>query len=189
MRNEKANDMRPDFSSCQNISGYGHRTAGRDYIEHQVLSDIRIILLTESKEQLDARSIENERFFFRRFKFRANSVARKKLITFQTVNHFTDNQIFWLQHSGLIHIKDDDVSIKSSLPLRCTGWFFVSLLTLVFLAFMWAFLFSPHLSTTAGITLLGFVCFYVACMYLIDKTCLQPSRWMRNNLICSPATC
>jgi len=189
MRNEKVNVMRPDFSSCQDISGYGHRTAGRDYVEHQVSSDIRVILLTGSKEQLDTLSVENERFFFRRFRFRANSAARKKLIEFQTVNHFTDNQIFWLQHSGLIHIKDDDVIIKSSFPLRCTGWFFVSLLTLFLLAFMWVFLLSPHLSPTAGITLLGSVFFYVACMYLIDKTCMQPSRWIRNTLIFSTATC
>jgi len=172
-------------SSCQNIAGDGHRVAGRDYIEHQTLADIHFILMTESKEKLDIRAIENERFFCRRFRFSANSVARKKLIGFQDTYQFTDHQIFWLRIAGLIHIKEDNVHIKSPRPVCFTGYFMVSLLTLIFFICLWAFLFSPRLTANAGAIVLLLAVIYTAVMWLTDKVCLQPSRWLRSRNILS----
>ncbi|MFC6377005.1 hypothetical protein [Tatumella terrea] len=173
------------FSSCQNVAGNSHRVAGRDYIEHQAPANIHFILMTESKEKLDIRAIENERFFCRRFRFSANSVARKKLIGFQDTYQFTDHQISWLSIAGLIHIKEDDVYIKSSRPVRCAGYFMVSLLTLIFSICLWVFLFSPRLTTNAGAIILLLAVIYVAVMWLTDKACLQPSRWLRSRNILS----
>lgn len=63
-------------SVTQSISGLHNRTAGRDYIEHRPIKDIRMLLTTEPKESLDELALKNERFFARRFGFIASTEIR-----------------------------------------------------------------------------------------------------------------
>ena len=67
----------------QSVSSPDNRIAGRDYVEHRPVTDLRLLLATESRESLDNLALENERFFARRYGFVANTTVRQQLIAFQ----------------------------------------------------------------------------------------------------------
>lgn len=188
MKNDIANNDIVHTSTQQSVTGSSHRVAGRDYIEHLNVTDIDFILMTEPKDNLDARAIVNERFFNYRFKFHANKVVREKLINFQNTLELTDVEIKTLYSVGLIHPKYNELTIKSSRSVFYLGWIFTAIITLYFLLLIYAFVCSSHQTGLAGITVLSSALIYVGVMWLIDKRCLQPSRLLRNKQIYQPIT-
>lgn len=188
MKNEIANNDIVHTSTQQSVTGSSHRVAGRDYIEHLNVTDIDFILMTEPKDNLDARAIVNERFFKYRFKFHANEVVREKLINFQNTLKLTDVEIKTLYSVGIIHPKNNELTIKSSRSIFYFGWICTAIITLYFLLLLYAFICSSHQTGLGGIIMLISAVMYTGVLWLIDTKCLQPSKLLRNKKIYQPIT-
>lgn len=178
------NNLTPHSSDApspviQRISGPHNRTAGRDYIEHRQVTDIRLLLTTESKAALDELALKNERFFARRFGFVANTEVRQQLIAFQNQYDLTDRQIVWLKYTGFLLVRRNALQVEKSAITMIFGYSQAALLTLIFLLCAGTFLFSSHLSPNAGGAMLVTVVAYCALMWVVDKAFLGPRRCLQ----------
>lgn len=164
----------------QSISSPHNRTAGRDYVEHRQIKDIRLLLNTESKESLDELALKNERFFARRFGFIASTQIRQQLIDFQNQYDLTDRQIVWLKYTGFLLVRRNTLQVEKSAIVMLFGYSQAAILSLIFLMCIVNFLFSNKLSPDTGEIMLFTTLLYSAFMWVVDKAFLGPRRCLRD---------
>lgn len=164
----------------QSISSPHNRTAGRDYVEHRQIKDIRLLLNTESKESLDELALKNERFFARRFGFIASTEIRQQLIDFQNQYDLTDRHIVWLKYTGFLLVRRNTLQVEKSAIVMLFGYSQAAILSLIFLICLVNFLFSNKLSPDAGEIMLFITLLYIAFMWVVDKAFLGPHRCLRD---------
>ena len=176
----------PEVDVLQINRALEQHVAGRDLFNFFVPSSIKLMLATQSNEQLDQWSIDNERFFGYRFGFTATPSVRPQVIAFKNKYELLDDEIRWLKRASHLGITRTEMTVIPYHSMPISGWIFVTLLSLFcfMMSLMLVFSGIPEWQKGLGLLLIFGVC--IPTVRLLDNFFLNPWEILKRSGIIGP---
>lgn len=172
----------PHAANPQINHGDQHRIAGQNYYENfqnHTPDSIQVYLATTPSARIDAESIDNERLFRHRFGFDASPVARSEFIAIKNRYQITDADLCKLRRAGQMSIQQTHARIAPDRLLPIVGWFYLSLFSLVCLAygFQIAYSHAPSWKQSLGVVVIS--AFWLAVLWFVSTMHIHPWRLLK----------